>query len=130
MQIRESVEKALLENAIDLITPELQSGVGHTFGFDSLDLFVDAPVPEGLEPVIEQFAEELQPKWHFAFTVQGLMINFAFLRWQWRIAIVNPDAQDAVQSGANSVVSMAMILFDVMLECLIWSLVQKGPSHV
>jgi hypothetical protein len=130
MQIRESVEKALYENAIDLITPELQSGVGHTFGFDALDLFTGAPILEELKPVIERLAKELQPKWHFAFTVQGLMINFTFWRTQGRMAIIETDAENVVQEAADIVVSVAMRLFDGMLKWLIECLVQKGPSHV
>ena len=127
MQIRESVEKALYENTIDLITPELQSSVGHTFGFDALDLFAGAPVPEGLQPVIERFAKELQPKWYFAFTIQGLMINYASTVSQGRLVILEPDSQNAVQDGAEAVVSTAMILFDVILE---WFELELGTNGV
>jgi hypothetical protein len=113
MQIRESVEKALYENAIDLITPELQSGVGHTFGFDALDLFAGVPILEELKPVIERLAKELQPKWHFAFTVQGLMINFSSTISQGRLAILEPDTQDAIQEMADIVITYLFSVQDL-----------------
>jgi hypothetical protein len=130
MQIRESVEKALYENAIDLITPELQSGVGHTFGFDALDLFAGVPILEELKPVIERLAKELQPKWHFAFTVQGLMINFSSTISQGRLAILEPDTQDAIQEMADIVITVAMGFYDQMLTRFLLNLVQTDASHV
>jgi hypothetical protein len=58
------------------------------------------------------------------------MINFSSTISQGRLAILEPDTQDAIQEMADIVITVAMGFYDQILTRFLLNLVQTDASHV